>query len=104
MCPPALYLWSRLLLKVRPGTDEATLMLRLVTNFEDMGSFWWAPLHLLQTVVTFIWQPRFFNINTASGIIENSATDGTISSEDCRLDSFVHLIISCWFKLFWWRS
>ncbi len=61
------------------GTDEATYAQSADANFKDMDLSGVGSITPSSSRSDAIWQPAFFNINTASGIIENAAAIGTIS-------------------------
>jgi hypothetical protein len=62
------------------GTDEATYAQSADGNFKDMDLSGVGSITPSSSRTDAIWQPAFFNINTASGIIENAAAIGTISN------------------------
>ncbi|MDR7371343.1 RagB/SusD family nutrient uptake outer membrane protein [Flavobacterium aquidurense] len=61
------------------GTDEATYAQSADANFKDMDLSGVGSITPSSSRSDAIWQPAFFNINTANGIIENAAAIGTIS-------------------------
>ena len=62
------------------GTDEATYAQSADGNFKDMDLSGVGTITPSSSRADAIWQPAFFNINTANGVIENAATIGTISN------------------------
>lgn len=62
------------------GTDEATYAQSADGNFKDMDLSGVGSITPSSSRTDAIWQPAFFNINTANGVIENAAAIGTISN------------------------
>jgi hypothetical protein len=62
------------------GTDEATWAQSADQNFKDMDLSGVGSLTPLSSRSDILWTTAFPNINTASGIIENAAAVGTIST------------------------